>query len=69
MKKEDLSGQINGIRQRFTVSVAFQASSIRVYYNGVRQSDDEVTVIDSLNFDLNFIPELGDDLTIDFYSQ
>ena len=66
MEQENLTTQITGPEQTFTISKSFQSDSLRVYYNGVRQTFDEVTVSSSTQFQLNFTPSSGDKLVVDF---
>lgn len=66
MEQENLTNQINGSSDTFTVSVNFISSSIRVYYNGVRQTDDNYSIISNNQFQLSFTPSTGDKLEIDY---
>ena len=66
MKQENLTSQINGSRTEFNISESFSSSSLRVYYNGVRQTSDEVTVTGSDSFSLSFTPTSGDKLLVDY---
>ena len=68
MKQENLTSQINGSRTEFNISESFSSSSLRVYYNGVRQTSDEVTVTGSDSFSLSFTPTSGDKLLVDYTS-
>tara|TARA_R110000765_G_scaffold400072_2_gene494937 strand:- start:12 stop:275 length:264 start_codon:yes stop_codon:yes gene_type:complete len=68
MKQADLSSQCNGITQSFTVPEDYQAGSLRVYYNGVRQVEGETfTEYNNTTFQTTgFTPQTGDYLTIDY---
>ena len=68
MKQADLSSQCNGSNTSFTLPEEYQAGSLRVYYNGVRQVEGET--FDEHNTTTftttDFIPETGDFLTVDY---
>ena len=67
MVKENLTSQINGFRTVFTVSEAYAAGSLRVYFNGVRQIlSVTFTETTSTTFTLSFTPVSGDFLSIDY---
>lgn len=67
MKKANLTSQVDGINQVFTVPEDYETNSLRVYHNGVRQvknvSYSETT---SNTFTLSFTPVNGDYITIDY---
>jgi hypothetical protein len=66
-KQIDLSAQCNGINQTFTVSENFVASSLRVYWNGIRQTPATgVSVESASTFSTTFTPESSDSLIIDY---
>ena len=65
MTQENISTQCNGSRTTFTVNANFISTSLRVYYNGVRQTG-EFTVISDNQFSLSFTPDSGDLLEIDY---
>lgn len=66
MEQENLTSQINGVTSEFTISKSFNSASLRVYYNGIRQTGDEVTISSSTEFQLSFTPTSGDKLVVDF---
>lgn len=67
MKKENLTSQINGSRTTFTVSEEYKTGSLRVYYNGVRQIEDETfSETTSTTFTVTFTTISGDYLSIDY---
>jgi hypothetical protein len=67
MKKENLTSQINGSRTTFTVQEEYKTGTLRVYYNGVRQIEDETfTETTSTTFTLTFQTITGDYLSIDY---
>ena len=68
MKQADLSSQCNGSNTSFTLPENYQAGSLRVYYNGVRQVAGETfSEHNSTTFTTtDFIPETGDFLTVDY---
>lgn len=59
----DLSSQINGITNQFTINEPFVSSTLRIFYNGLRQGN--FTAITS-GFQLDFIPTSGDSLLVDY---
>lgn len=68
MKQADLSSQCNGSNTSFTLPENYQAGSLRVYYNGVRQVEGETfSEHNSTTFTTtDFTPETGDFLTVDY---
>ncbi len=68
MKQADLSSQCNGSNTSFTLPENYQAGSLRVYYNGVRQVEGETfSEHNSTTFTTtDFTPETGDYLTVDY---
>lgn len=67
MKKENLTSQINGSRTTFTVSEEYKTGSLRVYYNGVRQIENETfSETTSTTFTVTFTTISGDYLSIDY---
>ena len=66
MEKANLTSQITGTTDVFTIP-ASDTSTIRVYYNGIRQVEGEnFTVNNSTTITLDFTPQTGDFLTIDY---
>lgn len=66
LKQLDISSQINGITDTFSVSESIDQSSLRVYYNGLRQSPDDISFNSNTSFSLSFTPQIGDSLFIDY---
>ena len=63
---EDLSSQINGSRTVFTLSQSYQAGTISLFYNGIKQTGT-FTESGSAEITITFAaPESGESLTIDF---
>jgi len=62
----DISDQIDGITQSFNTSSSMNQDSLRVYYNGIRQSPNDISFNSSTSFSLSFIPQVGDFLFIDY---
>jgi hypothetical protein len=66
MEKANLTSQITGSTDVFTIPDS-DTSTIRVYYNGIRQVEGEnFTVNNSTTITLAFTPQTGDFLTIDY---
>ena len=67
MVKADLTSQIDGEKTIFIVPEVYTSGSLRVYYNGIRQVlNVTFTETTTTTFTLNFIPESGNYLTIDY---
>lgn len=67
MKQADLTSQVNSNRTSFTVPEDYKAGSLRVYYNGVRQTEGNTfNEHNSTTFTTQFTPITGDYLTIDY---
>ena len=66
LKQLDISNQINGITDTFTISESINQSSLRVYYNGLRQSPNDFSFNSNTSFSLSFTPLVGDSLFIDY---
>ena len=64
---EDLTSQINGSRQLFTISIPFDATSLRIYWNGIRQSSTEITVQSAITFSTSFQAAIGNSLIAEYY--
>jgi hypothetical protein len=66
VNQADLTSQITGSTNVFTIPDS-TTSSIRVYFNGLRQVQGEnFTVTNSTTITLDFTPQTGDFLTIDY---
>ena len=65
MKSEDLSAQVDGVEDTFTVGEDFTASSLRCYYNGLRMTA-QVTVLTANTFQLSIVPTNGTKLEVDY---
>ena len=67
MKTANLTGQIDGSTQNFTVPENYKSGSLKVYWNGVRQIKDiSITELTSTTFSVSFLPIVGDYLLIDY---
>jgi hypothetical protein len=71
MKQADLSSQCDGSNTSFELPEEYQAGSLRVYYNGVRQVEGETfSEHNSTTFTTtDFVPETGDFLTVDYIAE
>lgn len=68
--EQDLTSQVDGSNTTFTISSAFVASSIDVYYNGIKQRvSEEFTVVNSTTIETNFTPTATSVLTVAYYTQ
>jgi hypothetical protein len=69
MKKANLSSQIDGQTQTFTVSESYKSGSLRVYYNGIRQIIDVTfSEVSNTTFSTTFTPQTGEYLAIEYIS-
>lgn len=62
---ENLSAQISGVNNYFTVANDYEPNSLSVYLNGLRQDTSDVIVVPS-GFYTSFIPNSGDVLSVDY---
>ena len=67
-KTQDFSSELNGSKTTFVISESFSSNSVRVYYNGVRQSGSSVAETAS-GFTISFAaPRSGESLIADYNS-
>ncbi len=67
--EEDLTSQIDGSNTTFTINSSFVASSIDVYYNGIKQRvTEEFTVVNSTTIQTTFTPTANSKLTVAYYT-
>lgn len=67
--EEDLTGQVDGTETQFIISSAFVASSIDVYYNGIKQRvTSEFTIVNSTTIQTTFTPTATSTLTVAYYT-
>ena len=70
MKQADLSSQIDGSSQEFTVPENYSSGSLRVYFNGIRQEvGNTISESGSNTFQTTFTPQTGDSLSLDYQPQ
>ncbi len=70
MTKENLTSQIDSERTSFQISGNYTTNSLRVYYNGVRQVQGEhFTELTDQTFSLNFTPQSGDFINVEYVSK
>lgn len=70
LSKENLTNQINGSSQQFTISESIVSGSLRVYWNGIREVESEsFNQINSTTFSTVFTPLNGDTLIVEYVSQ
>lgn len=62
LNKQDLSSECDGSTTTFTVSSAYKAGTIEVYWNGLQQTSVEVTESSDTTFTTTFTPQSGDNL-------
>jgi hypothetical protein len=67
---EILTSQINGTRQTFTLTRSYVSGSLRVYWNGQRQTvGDTITEDNDTQFTTTFIATTGTELIVDFVAK
>jgi len=67
MKQANITSQVDGSSTSFTISEAIESGSLRVYWNGIRQTlSDTYTELSSTTFSTTFTPLLGDSLIIEY---
>ena len=67
LQSENLTSQINGSNQTFTVSQEFQSTRIFVFLNGLFQGPadgSEITVNTTTTFTISTVPLTGDSITV-----
>lgn len=62
LKKQDLSSECDGSTTTFTVSSAYKAGTIEVYWNGLQQTSVEVAESSDTTFTTSFTPQNNDNL-------
>ena len=67
LKTNDLSSQINGSNTDFTTTEAFESGSLSVFWNGLRQSANEITELSSSSFRISTAPQSGGSIVVQFY--
>jgi len=66
-KTTDLSSQVDGIVEDFTMPEAYKTGSLRVYWNGQRLTNEAiVSETSSTTFRLTFIPSISTVLLVDY---
>ena len=68
LKTNDLSSQINGSNTDFTTTEPFESGSLSVFWNGLRQSANEITELTSSSFPISTAPQSGGSVVVQYYS-
>ena len=67
LRQANLTGQINGSNQNFTIPESIISGSLRVYWNGLRQvSSNTYSELTDTTFSTTFIPVNGDFLVVEY---
>ena len=67
LSKENLSNQITGSANQFTISEDIESGSLRVYWNGIRQVEsNSFNELTSTTFSTSFTPISGDTLIVEY---
>lgn len=67
MKKQNLTGQVDGESTTFTISEPYKAGTLRVYYNGIRQIVNVTfTEASSTTFETTFTPQTGEYIAVEY---
>ena len=70
LKQANLTSQINGSVQNFTIPESIKSGSLRVYWNGLRQvSSNTYSELTSTTFSTTFTPVNGDFLIVEYAKQ
>lgn len=70
LKEVNLTEQIDGSTQNFTMPEKYTTGSLRVYWNGIRQIVGvTITEISTTVFQTSFTAETGDYIVVDYYSK
>ena len=70
LKQANLSSQINGSNQNFTIPESIKSGSLRVYWNGLRQvSSNTYSELTSTTFSTTFTPVNGDFIVVEYSQQ
>ena len=62
--EEDLSSQVTVIETEFTLLNSYVSGTVRVFLNGLRDTDFTESAINKIQFSIPF--DLGDDLIVDY---
>ena len=66
-RQENISSQCNGSTTSFTTSTKFIVSTLKVYWNGMRQFKDvTITITNNQTFTTSFTPANNDYLFVDY---
>ena len=70
LKQANLTSQINGSVQNFTIPESIKSGSLRVYWNGRREvSSNTYSELTSTTFSTTFTPVNGDFLIVEYAKQ
>jgi len=69
LKREDISSQVDGSTQSFTVSLPYKSGTLQVYWNGLLQLFTDIGETSVTNFTTSFTPKVGDNLAVVFIEQ
>lgn len=67
LKTNDLSSQIDGSNRDFTTSESYESGSLSVFWNGLRQSANEITELSATSFRISTAPQSGGSVVVQFY--
>lgn len=62
-------GDVDGINQTFVTAYKFYTDHVKVYLNGLKLTpgiSNDYTIINDQTFLMNYAPETGDVLTVDY---
>ena len=67
MEKENITGQITGSNQVFGISQKYEAGTIVVYWNGIRQIVSvSYSELNDTQIRTNFVPTINDYLEVEY---
>jgi hypothetical protein len=64
LEHEDVSSQVDGSTQTFTVSSAYQVGTLQVYWNGLLQLSSDIAESSQTTFTTSFTPSSDDNLVV-----
>ena len=62
----NISDQCSGLNNLFQIK-PFQKGTLMLFWNGILQSENEVTLINKSTFRTSFVPESTDSLLVHFF--
>ena len=61
-----LTDQVDGVEDTFTTPSAYVAGTIRVWWNGQKQTVSDITEVSSTTFSTSFTPPVGSGIEVEY---